>query len=143
MNKLKNLLFSCFLITSLFVSFETAALSNKELLSNQQVQNQIESMINATDLPMQIDEMTSLVNMKTMETRGLQYLYQLGVSKSDLGGERGVKMTIDMVRKQGISTFCNNPAMLWYKTNFVELMYTYYDRNEDKLADFRITPNDC
>lgn len=113
------------------------------LLSNDDVNREINQAINAFTFPQQVDEVTQLLSMKPMSVRGLQYVYKVGVTASDLGGQSEISRMKKIMKTKQIQNLCNNPIMGWYKSNFVELMYTYYDKNENFFFDYRITPNDC
>ena len=74
------------------------------LLSDSQVNAEIEAAIQATPLPTQIDQLTSLVSMQTFGVRGLQYNYKLAMKGSDLGGEAQLKLVKTTVRNQAKTT---------------------------------------
>jgi len=116
---------------------------SQDLLSDAEVQSEIQMAINATPLPSQIDQLTTLTSMQIFGVRGLQYNYTLGLNRSDLGGDAQINTALNTIRNSAKDTLCNNPAMIWYKSNFVELRYVYYDKSSEHVFDFRLTPNDC
>ena len=127
----------------LFLVMFSSQASAQSLLSNVEVQAAISAAIEASPMPQQIDEVTALESMKLFGVRGLQYNYKLGLTKTDLGGDAALALVVQTVKNQTINGFCNNPAMGWYKTNFIELNYVYSDKDYVPLMEFRVTPNDC
>tara|TARA_Y100000385_G_C12692948_1_gene467163 strand:- start:102 stop:530 length:429 start_codon:yes stop_codon:yes gene_type:complete len=127
----------------LFLVMFSSQASAQSLLSNVEVQAEISAAIEASPMPQQLDQVTVLESMKLFGVRGLQYNYKLGLTKTDLGGEAALDLMVQTMKNQTKNVFCNNPAMLWYKTNFVELNYVYRDKDNAPLMEFRLTPNDC
>ena len=113
----------------------------QSLLSDSQVKDEIDKFV--TDVPTQIDEITTLESMEFFGVRGLQYNYKLGVPLSDLNSQGDVTRLMHFVRNNSINGLCTNPVMNWYKSNFVELKYTYVDSTNSQLFELRVTPNDC
>ena len=127
----------------LFLVMFSSQASAQSLLSNVEVQAEISAAIEASPMPQQLDQVTALESMKLFGVRGLQYNYKLGLTKTDLGGEAALALMVQTMKNQTKNVFCNNPGMLWYKTNFVELNYVYRDKDNAPLMEFRLTPNDC
>ena len=125
-----------------FVMFSSQA-SAQSLLSDVEVQAEISAAIKASPMPQQLDQVTVLESMQQFGVRGLQYNYKLGLTKTDLGGDARLASVVQTLKNQSKNTFCTNPVMLWYKTNFVELNYVYRDKANAPLMEFRLTPNDC
>jgi hypothetical protein len=113
------------------------------LLSDFQVKSEIEAVIQASVFPTQIDALTTLTSLQTFGVRGLQYNYTLGMKISDMGGDTQVEIAKNTIINMVKNGFCSNPAMVWYKTNFVELKYVYDDSTNSRIFEFRINPNDC
>ena len=134
-----NLTFKLLIGIFFFVMSQTAFAQS--LLSDSQVKDEIDKFV--TDVPTQIDEITTLESMEFFGVRGLQYNYKLGVPLSDLNSQGDVTRLMDFVRNNSINGLCTNPVMNWYKSNFVELKYTYVDSTNSQLFEFRVTPNDC
>ena len=42
-----------------------------------------------------------------------------------------------------IEKYCKEPALYWYRDNFVEIKWTYFDITNEKILSIRANPNDC
>jgi len=130
------------LLIPVFVGTSQVA-SAQALLSDFQVKSEIEAVIQASVFPTQIDALTTLTSLQTFGVRGLQYNYTLGMKISDMGGDTQVEIAKNTMINIVKNSFCTNPGMVWYKTNFVELKYVYDDSTNSRIFEFRINPNDC
>ena len=117
--------------------------SAQALLSDFQVKSEIEAFLQGSVFPRQIDALTTLTSMQNFGVRGLQYNYTLDLNISDMGGDAQVEIAKNTMINIVKNSFCTNPAMVWYKTNFVELKYVYDDSTNSRIFEFRINPNDC
>ena len=87
--------------------------------------------------------MTTLQSVEEFGIRGIQYNYQLNLTVSDLGGEVGLKNVNKTLTSQNLNVYCDNPTLLWYKDNVVEMVWKYRDKNNLDLFKIRINANDC
>ena len=112
----------------------------QELISNNGVQNEVRAALSSFDLPQKIDALTTLVAVDTLPVRGIRYIYKLdaegGNAAENEQGFRAIKANL-------IQQLCNNPQLIWYKQNFVDMEYLYLDRNESEWFRTRINANDC
>ena len=113
------------------------------LLSNDAVSQAIQQYINAQEVPLKIDQVTTLQSVEEFGIRGIQYNYQLNLTVSDLGGEVGLKNVNKTLTSQNLNVYCDNPTLLWYKDNVVEMVWKYRDKNNLDLFKIRINANDC
>lgn len=113
------------------------------LLSNDAVSQAIQQYINAQEVPLKIDQVTTLQSVEEFGIRGIQYNYQLNLTVNDLGGEVGLKNVNKTLTSQNLNVYCDNPTLLWYKDNIVEMVWKYRDKNNSDLFIIRINANDC
>ena len=113
------------------------------LLSNNAVSQAIQQYINAQEVPFKIDQVTTLQSVEEFGIRGIQYNYQLNLTVNDLGGEVGLKNVNQTLTSQNLNVYCDNPTLLWYKDNVVEMVWKYRDKNNLDLYKIRINANDC
>ena len=113
------------------------------LLSNDEVSQAIQQYINAQEVPLKIDQVTTLQSVEEFGIRGIQYNYQLNLTVNDLGGEVGLKNVNKTLTSQNLNVYCDNPTLLWYKDNVVEMVWKYRDKNNLDLFKIRINANDC
>ena len=113
------------------------------LLSNNEVSQAIQQYINAQEVPLKIDQVTTLQSVEEFGIRGIQYNYQLNLTVDDLGGEVGLKNVNKTLTSQNLNVYCDNPTLLWYKDNVVEMVWKYRDKNNLDLFKIRINANDC
>ena len=113
------------------------------LLSNDAVSQAIQQYINAQEVPLKIDQVTTLQSVEEFGIRGIQYNYQLNLTVNDLGGEVGLKNVNKTLTSQNLNVYCDNPTLLWYKDNVVEMVWKYRDKNNLDLFKIRINANDC
>ena len=108
-------------------------------LSNQEVRNAIQDWIKTQEYPQDMDEITLMIDTN-VTTRGILYTYQLKLNQDDLEDFRQVFQSI---KTSALDALCNNPAMLWYKKNKVEMTYEYYDEDENIITIFKIHSSLC
>ena len=108
-------------------------------LSNQEVRNAIKNWIKTQEYPQDMDEITLMIDTN-VTTRGILYSYQLKLSQDNLEDFRNVFQSI---KSSALDALCNNPAMLWYKKNKVEMTYEYYDEDENIITIFKIHSSLC
>jgi hypothetical protein len=113
------------------------------LLSNNAVSQAIQQYINSQEVPLKIDQVTTLQSVEEFGVRGIQYNYQLNLTVNDLGGEVGLKNVNQTLTSQNLNVYCDNPTLLWYKDNVVEMVWKYRDKNNLDLFKIRINANDC
>lgn len=113
------------------------------LLSNDAVSQAIQQYINAQEVPLKIDQVTTLQSVEEFGIRGIQYNYQLNLTVNDLGGEVELKNVNKTLKSQNLNVYCDNPTLLWYKDNVVEMVWKYRDKNNLDLFKIRINANDC
>ena len=116
---------------------------SQALLSNNEVRSEIMKYINVQEVPVQMDELTTLQSVEVFGVRGIQYNYKLGLTISDLGGEIGLKTIKKNLFSQNLNSYCGNPALIWYKENVVEMVWKYFDKNNSDLLTIRVDSNDC
>lgn len=129
MKKIKLITITTFLIfmtaTSLFA------------YSDAQVRNEIQAYINTVTFPQKIDEITQINEILT-SSRGIVYLYEINLRRDQFP-----LSSVDSIKKNAISTLCNNPALVWYKNNDVNMSYVYFDNKEDMISLFNINSKNC
>ena len=130
------------LLIPAFIGMSQVA-SAQALLSDFQVKSEIEAFIQASVFPTKVDALTTLTSMRNFGVRGLQYNYTLDMNISDMGGDAQVESAKNRMITIVKNNFCTNPAMVWYKTNFIEVKYVYDDSMSTRIFEFRINPNDC
>ena len=108
-------------------------------LSNQEVRNAIKNWIKTQEYPQNMDEITLMIDTN-VTTRGILYSYQLKLSQDNLEDFRNVFQSI---KSSALDALCNNPAMLWYKKNKVEMTYEYYDEDDNIITIFKIHSSLC
>ena len=108
-------------------------------LSNQEVRNAIKNWIKTQEYPQDMDEITLMIDTN-VTTRGILYSYQLKLSQDNLEDFRNVFQSI---KSSALDALCNNPAMLWYKKNKVEMTYEYYDEDDNIITIFKIHSSLC
>ena len=108
-------------------------------LSNQEVRNAIQDWITTQEYPQDMDEITLMIDTN-VTTRGILYSYQLKLNQDDLEDFRQVFQSI---KSSALDALCNNPAMLWYKKNKVEMTYEYYDEDDNIITIFKIHSSLC
>ena len=128
-------LFLKFSFLILLLSYATISYS----LSNQEVRNAIKNWIKTQEYPQDMDEITLMIDTN-VTTRGILYSYQLKLSQDNLEDFRNVFQSI---KSSALDALCNNPAMLWYKKNKVEMTYEYYDEDENIITIFKIHSSLC
>ena len=124
---------SSLLILLLFYANISYSLSNKE------VRNAIQDWITTQEYPQYMDEITLMIGTN-VTMRGILYSYQLKLNQDDLEDFRQVFQSI---KSSALDALCNNPAMLWYKKNKVEMTYEYYDKDENIITIFKIHSSLC
>ena len=129
MKKIKLIIITTFLIfmtsTSLFAYSDT------------EVRNEIQAYINTVTFPQKIDDITQINEILT-SSRGIVYLYEINLRRDQFP-----LSSIDSIKKNAISTLCNNPALVWYKNNDVNMSYVYFDNKEDMISLFNINSKNC
>ena len=108
-------------------------------LSNQEVRDAIQDWIKTQEYPQDMDEITLMIDTN-VTTRGILYSYQLKLSQDNLEDFRNVFQSI---KSSALDALCNNPAMLWYKKNKVEMTYEYYDEDDNIITIFKIHSSLC
>ena len=108
-------------------------------LSNQEVRDAIQDWIKTQEYPQDMDEITLMIDTN-ITTRGILYSYQLKLHQDDIEDFRQVFQSI---KSSALDALCNNPAMLWYKKNKVEMTYEYYDEDENIITIFKIHSSLC
>lgn len=108
-------------------------------ISNAEVRNEIQAVINASTFPQSVDAVTDLVEMNT-STRGIVYIYQVNFDQDQLGP---ISTVMKNLEQQNLDTLCTNPVMDWYKTNDVDMIYWYFDKSENFVSSFTINSNRC
>ena len=108
-------------------------------LSNQEVRDAIQDWIKTQEYPQDMDEITLMIDTN-ITTRGILYSYQLKLHQDDIEDFRQVFQSIKF---SALDALCNNPAMLWYKKNKVEMTYEYYDEDENIITIFKIHSSLC
>ena len=73
-----------------------------------------------------MDELTMMIDTVTT-SRGILYTYQLNLHQDDLIDFRPV---FNSIKSTALEALCNNPAMIWYKNNEVEMTYEYLDKDD-------------
>ena len=121
----------------LFISLFYANFSYS--LSNQEVRNAIQNWITTQEYPQDMDEITLMIDTN-VTTRGILYTYQLKLNQDDLEDFRQVFQSI---KTSALDALCNNPAMLWYKKNKVEMTYEYFDKDDNIITIFKIHSSLC
>ena len=128
-------LFLKFSFLILLLSYATISYS----LSNQEVRNAIKNWIKTQEYPQDMDEITLMIDTN-VTTRGILYSYQLKLSQDNLEDFRNVFQSI---KSSALDALCNNPAMLWYKKNKVEMTYEYFDKDDNIITIFKIHSSLC
>ena len=108
-------------------------------LSNQEVRNAIQDWIKTQEFPQDMDEMTLMIDTN-VTTRGILYSYQLKLRQDDL---EDFQQVFKSIKSSALDALCNNPAMLWYKNNKVEMTYEYYDEDDNVITIFKIHSSSC
>ena len=108
-------------------------------LSNQEVRNAIQNWIKTQEFPQYMDELTLIIDTN-VTARGVLYSYQLKLSQDDLEDFRQVFKSI---KSSALDALCNNPTLLWYKNNKVEMTYEYYDEDDNLITIFKIHSSSC
>ena len=108
-------------------------------LSNQEVRNAIQDWIKTQEFPQDMDEMTLMIDTN-VTTRGILYSYQLKLKQDDL---EDFQQVFKSIKSSALDALCNNPAMLWYKNNKVEMTYEYYDKDDNVITIFKIHSSSC
>ena len=108
-------------------------------LSNQEVRNAIQDWIKTQEFPQDMDEMTLMIDTN-VTTRGILYSYQLKLRQDDL---EDFQQVFKSIKSSALDALCNNPAMLWYKNNKVEMTYEYFDEDDDVITIFKIHSSSC
>jgi hypothetical protein len=116
---------------------------SQALLPNNEVRNAVQQYINSQEVPFQIDQVTTLQSVEVFGVRGIQYNYQISLTISDMGGETGVRNINNNISSSNLTSYCDNPALIWYKENVVEMVWKYIDKNNSDLFTIRIDSNDC
>ena len=93
--------------------------------------------INTVTFPQKIDDITQINEILT-SSRGIVYLYEINLRRDQFP-----LSSIDSIKKNAISTLCNNPALVWYKNNDVNMSYVYFDNKEDMISLFNINSKNC
>lgn len=112
----------------------------QELISNNGVQNEVRAALSSFDLPQKIDALTTLIAVDTLPVRGIQYIYKLDAEGGNVAEN---EQAFRAMKANLIQQLCNNPQLIWYKQNFVDMEYLYLDRNESEWFRTRINSNDC
>tara|TARA_A100001011_G_C13840098_1_gene646545 strand:+ start:386 stop:646 length:261 start_codon:yes stop_codon:yes gene_type:complete len=86
-----------------------------------------------------MDEITLLIGVQT-STRGIVYNYELKLSQDEIAN---FPQAFDSIQRGAISSLCEDPALLWYKENGVEMIYTYMDNEKNLLTIFKIHSSNC
>ena len=108
-------------------------------LSNQEVRDAIQDWIKTQEYPQNMDEITLMIDTN-ITTRGILYSYQLKLHQDDIEDFRQVFQSI---KSSALDALCNNPAMLWYKKNKVEMTYEYFDKDDNIITIFKIHSSLC
>ena len=108
-------------------------------LSNQEVRNAIQDWIKTQEYPQDMDEITLMIDAN-ITTRGILYSYQLKLNQDDI---EDFQQVFQSIKSSALDALCNNPAMLWYKKNKVEMTYEYYDEDENIITIFKIHSSLC
>jgi len=118
-----------------------------DLISNEKVSEQIMLMIESTEptLPQEIDAMTTLVAVGSFGVRGFEYKYVLGMTKDQILNSTGLNLSAlkAAMRVGNVKGYCEEEMMYWFRDNFVEIKWTYFDVNNQELFALRVNPNDC
>ncbi len=94
-----------------------------------------------SDLPKQMDPMTTWIGADNSGRRSLLYTYQLNFTANDLGGSwsavaRGVE-------KNNQAGYCTNPGIFWYRDNDVAMEWRYLDKNREFAFQVKASLSDC
>ena len=118
-------------------------LKSDSLPTNNQIQNQLVSAISTAftaDLPQEVNEITVLQKIKLFGVRGMEYVYQLKKNKKHFDS---IPEFYDSHKETTTQEYCSNESTEWYRTNFVEIKWTYLDSENTALFSFKVNPNDC
>ena len=130
-----------FLLVMLCI-FITNNIYASKLISNEEVRVQVSLVIESTKptLPQQVDKNTTWFDVKPFGVRGLEYFYKLNMSKEQILDIPDIQTVLnDMQVKQ----YCTTPAIYWYRDEFVEMKWSYIDKNNENIFSLSANPNDC
>ena len=142
----KTIQFKAWLFVIIFSGASGVAYAS-DLISNEKVSEQIMLMIESTEptLPQEIDAMTTLVAVGSFGVRGFEYKYVLGMTKDQILNSTGLNLSAlkAAMRVGNAKGYCEEEMMYWFRDNFVEIKWTYFDLNNQELFALRVNPNDC
>ena len=130
-----------FVILSIFIINKIYA-SDGKLMSNIQVNYQLALFVESMKplLPQQLDAVTTAIDVKSFGVRGIEYFYKLNMTKEQM---LKIPMFKSMAKNDKIKFYCTNQGLYWYREEFVEMKWTYLDKNDEHYLSIRGNPNDC
>ena len=90
-------------------------------------------------VPMQVDQATKMTDVY-LSTRVIVYEYSISIDQDALGD---ISTTLTNIKSGCVQMYCNNDAMVFYKTNNVDAFYIYYDVSDNLVGFFRVSNFDC
>ena len=120
----------------------SVAKAQPELPSNEKIREGISLTIQVLKptLPKKVDTQTTWTDVKHFGVRGIQYYYQINVSIKKITEIPDIN---NIFSKMMIEKYCKEPVLYWYRDNFVEMKWTYFDITNEKILSIRANPNDC
>jgi len=127
---------------SYIVLSNSVAKAQPELPSNEKIRKEISLTIQVLKptLPKKVDAQTTWTDVKHFGVRGIQYYYQINISIKKIIEIPDIN---NILSKMMIEKYCKEPALYWYRDNFVEIKWTYFDITNEKILSIRANPNDC
>ena len=113
--------------------------TNLFALTDDQVRVEIKKWADTQDLPQDLDEITSLLEIK-IATRGIVYNYKLKLDQNEIVN---FPQAFKNIKSKALSSLCEKKELSWYKENKVEMIYTYVDKNDNFVTIFKIHASQC
>ena len=130
-----------FLLVMLCI-FITNNIYASKLISNEEVRVQVLSMIESLKptLPQQVDKNTTWFDMKPFGVRGLEYFYKVNMTKEQISKIPNVQTALNNMQ---VKQYCTTSGLEGFRDEFVEMKWSYIDKNNENIFSLRANPNDC
>ena len=93
-----------------------------------------------SDLPMQMNPMTTWIGADNSGRRSLLYTYQFNFTANEIGGSWSA-FAREMEKKK--AGYCTDSLFFWYRDNDVAMEWRYLDKNREFAFRVKASLSDC
>ena len=94
-----------------------------------------------SDLPMQMNPMTTWIGADNSGRRSLLYTYQFNFTANEIGGSWSAFAR--QMGKNNQAGYCTDSLFFWYRDNDVAMEWRYLDKNREFAFQVKASLSDC